>query len=828
MAGVLAGVTVLDLSWGMAGPVATMLLADHGARVTRIEPPGGDPFGTFSGSAVWARGKRSASLDLTEQSQRDVFLELASRADVVVESFAPGTAQRLGIDYETLSAGNERLVYCSITGYGADGQHANRPGYDMLVAARTGQQWEHRGVVGGTIERLAGGEGIMPGLEPPDEESWVGPPRDGPLASGVPWASMATAYLATLAISAALRERELSGRGQKVSTSHLQGVLATTIGPWQRTERYRSENYQSWLIDPRAPKAIYKASDGRWVHQWVILPTFVLGVSQGDRLELPSPDSQWQVARPRDTHLRIGMAEENMVILHEFDPQLRAAIAKFPSDEWVRIAAEVGVPLQIIRSPEEALLDELLVADGCVVEVEHPEHGPVRQVGRVYALSACTPDPPTSPATTGAHTQEVIAEAASPATARAPAPTRSRQSPPLDGIRVLDLGLAVAGPFGTQLLADLGADVIKVNTLTDGYWFGSHLAMACNRGKRSISLDLKDPEGYAALERLVRTADVVHHNMRYDAAQRLRVDYETLRALKPDLIYCHTRGFEHGTRDSLPGNDQTGAALAGTTFLDGAIENGGRGLWTVCSLGDTGCGFLSAIATVQAIYHRDRTGVGQFIDTSILYAHMLNTSISWISPDGTRSGDRPSLDQMHYGWGPLCRLYRTSDGWLCIAVMTSAQWSTLCEVIGQPELAVDTRFADPSARKANADALASQLEQAFAKRTAAEWFTLLDAAGVPCEVSDPDFVMTLFDDPELRQKGWVTSYEHASVGHMDVFGLLFDFEETPGVVQGPAPLVGQHSREILRGLGYADVDIDDLVMQGVVLDTDRLMMEGTS
>ena len=178
---------------------------------------------------------------------------------------------------------------------------------------------------------------------------------------------MATAYLATLAISAALRERELSGHGQKVSTSLLQGVLATTVIPWQRTERPRSENYQSWLIDPRAPKAIYQAADGRWVHQWVILPTFVLGVSQGDRLALPSPESPWQVARPRDMHLRIGMGAENMVILHEFDPQLRAAIAKFPSDEWVNMAAEVGVPLQTIRSPEEALLDELLVADGCVV-----------------------------------------------------------------------------------------------------------------------------------------------------------------------------------------------------------------------------------------------------------------------------------------------------------------------------------------------------------------------------------------------------------------------------------------------------------------------------
>ena len=376
---------MLDLSWGVAGPVATMLLADHGARVTRIEPPGGDPFGVFSGSRVWARGKRSAVLDLTEPGQRNVVLELASRTDVVVESFAPGVTQDLGIDYETLCVKNDRLVYCSITGYGADGQHADRPGYDMLVAARTGQQWEHRGIVGGTIEKLAGGEGMMPGLVPPDEDA--GAARSGRSAGiGVPWASMATAYLATLAISAALRERELSGRGQKVSTSLLQGVLATTLAAWQRTEHYRSENYQSWLIDPRASKAIYRAADGRWVHQWVMLPTFVLGVSQGDELQLPGPDSPWQVAQPRDMHLRIGMAAENMVILHEFDPQLRAAIAKFPSEEWVRMAADVGVPLQIVRSPEEALRDELLVADGCVVEVDDPELGAVRRSDALLAL----------------------------------------------------------------------------------------------------------------------------------------------------------------------------------------------------------------------------------------------------------------------------------------------------------------------------------------------------------------------------------------------------------------------------------------------------------
>jgi crotonobetainyl-CoA:carnitine CoA-transferase CaiB-like acyl-CoA transferase len=231
MVGVLDGVTVLDLSWGISGPVATMLMADHGAHVTRVEGPDGDPFRDLSGSRVWARGKRNAVLDLADPQQRRVLQAMASHSDVFVESFSPGTTRRLGIDYETLSIDNERLIYCSISGYGPDGRHAHRPGLDMLVAARTGQQWEHRGIVGGTIEKLAGGQGMMPGLEPPEDESWVGPHRKGPLASGVPWPSMAAAYLATLAISAALRERELSGRGQRVSTSLLQGVLATTIGP---------------------------------------------------------------------------------------------------------------------------------------------------------------------------------------------------------------------------------------------------------------------------------------------------------------------------------------------------------------------------------------------------------------------------------------------------------------------------------------------------------------------------------------------------------------------------------------------------------------------
>ncbi len=806
MTGVLDGIEVLDLSAGIGGPMAGMLLADHGARVTMIEPPAGDGSRSFSAAAasgkqVWNRGKRSAVLDLHDPTDRDRLYALVRRADVLIESFTPGVTAVLGIDDATLRALNPRLIYCSITGYGDDGRHADRPTHDALVAARTGHQWESRGVPGGTLARLAGDPGFLPDLEVPDD-CWVAAPRKGPLFAGVPWVSVATCYLATLAISAALRVREQTGRGQRVSTSMLQGVLATTLGGWQRAEHVNAENYQSWVIDPRAPKAVFRCADGRWVHQWTPLPSFVLGVSEGDTLELTD-----ETKSPRESATRIGIASEEMLLLHHYQPLMAAAFAKFPSAPWVELAASVGVPLQPIRSPEEGLADPLFAADGCVIEVSDPALGPVRQVGRVYELHACPTDAPTAPPSPGAHTAEVLAEADAAAASGAPVDSpadasadRPAPGSPLEGVRVLDLGLAVAGPWGTMMLADLGADVIKVNAPHDGYWMSSHIAMSCNRGKRSIALNLKDPEAMAVLHRLVEQADVVQHNMRYDAAIRLGVDYESLRAIKPDLIYCHTRGFEHGPREGLPGNDQTGAALAGADWLDGALDHDGIPFWPVVSLGDTGNGFLSAIAIVQALYHRDRTGVGQFVDTSIMYAQLLNTSMAWATADGSTTGPRPSLDTMQLGVHALYRLYKTADGWLCIAARDDAHRAALAGVLG---VEVD---ADPPF---------DSLEPVFATRPATEWFTLLDAAGVPCEVSTPDFVLDLFDDPEMIEKGWVTSYVHPVVGQLDMLGLLFDFSETPGRIQGPPLLPGQDTRSILHELGYNDEQVDKLIATGV-------------
>ena len=197
MAGVLDGLKVLDLSWGIAGPMATMMLADHGAQVTRIEPPGGDPFRQLSGYRVWNRGKRSAMLDLKRGDDRQCLLNLARGADIFVESFRPGVTQRLGIDFPTLRALNPRLIYCSISGYGGDNRHRDRPGYDALVAARSGLQWEQRGWPGTPMDHIAGSQGPNPELEPP-EGCAQGASREGPLFVYSPWPSISACYLATL------------------------------------------------------------------------------------------------------------------------------------------------------------------------------------------------------------------------------------------------------------------------------------------------------------------------------------------------------------------------------------------------------------------------------------------------------------------------------------------------------------------------------------------------------------------------------------------------------------------------------------------------------
>jgi crotonobetainyl-CoA:carnitine CoA-transferase CaiB-like acyl-CoA transferase len=222
--------------------------------------------------------------------------------------------------------------------------------------------------------------------------------------------------------------------------------------------------------------------------------------------------------------------------------------------------------------------------------------------------------------------------------------------------------------------------------------------------------------------------------------------------------------------------------------MEAGTETGAMPIWPDTSLGDTGNGFLSAIGIMQAVYHRQRTGEGQFVDTSILYAHLLNTSLAWVESDGT-PGPRPKLDALQTGWSDRYRVCETVDGWLCIALVTDQHVADFDRITG----------GDLTAK------------------SAAAWFDELDAAGVPCEVANPDFVLSLFDDPEMIEKGWVTSFEQPLVGKMEVAGLTFDLHDTPGRVQGPPLVPGQDTRSILTDrLGYDEEKIGKLLANRAV------------
>src|SRR5689334_1994201 len=420
MAGVLSGVRVLDLSWGIAGPMTTMLMADHGAEVIKIEPPGGDPHRGQLGYKVWQRGKKSAELDLKNQADKEAF-------------FAPGTTDKLGIAYGSLSKLNPRLVYCSITGYGRGTKHSDRPAYDALVQARTGLMWEQRGWPEGALNHLNGKPDPFPDVEIPQE--WVqGAPRPGPLFPASYWPSLGAFFTASVGINAALRAREHTGKGQWVEASLLQGAMAGAAGVWMNAEKTDFPGFDSWILGSRSPKGQFQCKDGRWIHNWVPNPRFILGASSGDALN-SSPDLTVQ-----NDPDRFGTGPEELLVMAHYHPILAEAIRKFTAAEWTEAAAKAEMTMQPVRSPEESLADPLLLKDGCVVETQDPELGTIRTVGHTYKMSATPGKPGARAPKLGEHTAQVKkeAEAAADKTQLAPPRDAKKMSKgPLEGITVL-------------------------------------------------------------------------------------------------------------------------------------------------------------------------------------------------------------------------------------------------------------------------------------------------------------------------------------------------------------------------------------------------------
>ncbi len=390
---------------------------------------------------------------------------------------------------------------------------------------------------------------------------------------------------------------------------------------------------------------------------------------------------------------------------------------------------------------------------------------------------------------------------------------------PLEGLRVLDFGQFLAGPFGPMLLADLGADVIKIEPTRGDGMRGTVVGsfMGCQRGKRDIAIDLKQPDGLALALELVATADVVHHNMTLGTADRLGVGYEQCKAVRPDILYCNT--FMYGAEGPLAhlgGLDPLAQAASGIEWEEGPVAEGNPPLWYRYGHGDVAAAMPSVTALLIALYHRNRTGEGQFMWASLFHGAMLYTADSWLAEDGTPS-PRPTLDREQLGLGALYRLYETQDGWLQLAAVRDEHWPAVCRVVGRPELVDDARFATGSDREKYRAELTALLAECFARDLAVNWRRGLRGAGVPAEVSVDtwDGETILFDD-DLVRLGLVAEYVHPILGNVRQFGNLITFSDTPGRQERAAPMLGQHTREILGELGYDDAAIDDYHARGVV------------
>ena len=305
---------------------------------------------------------------------------------------------------------------------------------------------------------------------------------------------------------------------------------------------------------------------------------------------------------------------------------------------------------------------------------------------------------------------------------------------------------------------------------------------------------------------MIERADVVTTNWRPGAAARLGIDYETLRTRYPRLVFCNTRGYEKGPRSELPGTDQNAAALTGTEWEDGACDAGNPPLWSRSNMGDTGNALLAAIAITSALYHRDRTGEGQAVGTSIVNAGLLHTSYAWIQADGS-PGDWSHVDGGQFGLSPYYRMYECADGvWLFLAAVSGEERVRLSRAVGG--------LGDEAPDAETAALLASR----FAERPAAEWFAALDEGAVPVEIVNEEFCRTIFDDPEARRLLLVSTTWSGGVGKFEDPGLLVNVSPAHGVIQRGPCLCGEHSREILVEHGFSHDEVDVLVKEGAVLD----------
>jgi crotonobetainyl-CoA:carnitine CoA-transferase CaiB-like acyl-CoA transferase len=804
----LAGVMVVDLSTTLPGAQATQFLADCGADVIMVEPPDGSPLRQLAGWPALLRGKRSVTLDLHDDADLDRLRALLRRADVMVNTLRPATAQRLGLTPDLMAERYPRLVVGAITGWGSTGPWCNYKGWEALVMAKTGVMHEKRGLT----------------------------PRPGPAYIAAPYASWGAAHAAVQGILAALLERESSGRGQIVETNLVTGMGSMDPYNWfyeMVLERYPGayEPMDAAYDDKGRPQAyliyallVAPTKDGRWLQFAQVSPRLIHAwLTELDLLgELADP--KWQ---------GFPMLPTPDLRAEWWDLMLERVGARTLAEWQQAMEDNKDLSGELLRSPDDSLDHPQTAHDGRAVTVMDPDIGPVRQPSTLIhadgkPLTTLRPAP-----RLGEHNTSVSFD--EPAAA-APAPEhRSPDAPPLAGLTVLEFGSMFAGPYGATLLTDLGARVLKVEPLEGDnirtlVAFPEAGGAKVLQGKESVAIDFTKPEGLELVYELAKRSDVVLQCFRGKAAERAKIDEASLRAVNPNLAFVTTSGygvdgpFSHRAAYAPSIGAASGLSLidsrdGGTPPVDlddthrRAVRlHAGGAVPAVQSDGIAAHGVGSAL--MVALYAQ-----GRGITMPNLVTTMLGTVQQALVVHNTGYRGRPEInagDDSFYGLNALYRMYSAADGFVFLAAPLPREWPALAKAMAPyVDLHADERFTSAESRAQHDDVLIQALTPVFATKTKGQWEAELTAQDVGCvEVVESNSELVLQTDPYFEAGYSVEAYSPIFAEHRRLAPLC-RFSRSGSKAEAGCT-IGQHTDAVLREIGLDDVRIADLRSREII------------
>lgn len=794
-------IRVIDLTQGMAGPLTAMILADYGADVIRIEPPGGDPMWEHPAYRLWHRGKRSVEIDWGTPADREDLCDLIAGADLFLESLGPGKAAELGLEDEALRRANPGLITYSLTPFGPTGPSAMLGASDGIVNAKCGRMR--------------------------DQIGWQ---RNRPTYRAVNDISYHTAMFAVQAIVAALRVRSETGKGQRLEGTLLSGASAPNNNwrlfegqeipqdlypgelPSEAVKRgeLTADRHESDPYTANPSQICLETKDGRWIMHSHI---------QNDLFDawIDAIGFSWIRDDPRYKDAPLIPDNRDRI---ELNLKIFEAFRQKTAEEWREIyRAHPDCAGEIMQTTQEALLHEQFRANGHVARIDDPVAGPMDQVA-AFAKMSLTPARIERPAPLpGEHTHEVLGEerrAAPRIDARGGSP-----SMPLEGITVLECASWLAAPFSGALLADLGATVIKVEPLSgDPYrrMPTNENMIRAFQGKKNISLNLKSEKGLTVFYDLVRKADLLLHNYRPGVPERLRIDYETLKSINPGLVYLYAGSYgSKGPDRQRAAFNPTMGAFSGNSVFQSGDGNRPKGDQSPDPIAGSGV----ATGLMLGLAAKVLTGRGQYIETSMMVSNVYCNSDDAFSYDGKPKRQVPDKDQL--GLEATYRLYETGRGWIFLSARFDAEFERFARAIEREDLLRDVRYATWASRKANAHVLGIELGMLFRTRSADDWERLLVPQGVDVVRADhASHVRYLHSDPQPAAIGFMVETQsdefadHAPGGRYWRHAPVVRFSETPCASGLPYEGQGAHTREILAGLGLSDDEIEALAAERAI------------